>query len=332
MNQKQKFINVIFEKAQAAPARILYPEADLDERVLAGSLKAAELGLAHPILFGNAASLTQKIRQFGPNLLEKVEIFDPEIQHTLKEHYIKQWYLMRKDKGLSLEKARSDLDNFHHFCAFLLKHDRADAIITGATSSTANTLRPLLKIIGTQDKYHRVSSFFFILLEERALIFADCAVNIDPTAEQLAEIAIDTSETAIKFGMQPKIAFLSFSTHGSASHPHVSKVQQATQIAKQKRPDLPIDGDLQVDAALVPDISKRKLKNASDIKGDANILIFPDLNSGNISYKLVQRLAHALALGPVFQGLAKPANDLSRGCSIEDVINISAITSVEVTN
>jgi len=332
MNQKQKFIDSFFEQAQSKPARILYPEADLDDRVLEGALKAADLGIAEPILFGDATSLTQKIIQHGKNLLEKVQIFDPELQHTLKEHYTKQWYLMRKDKGISLEKAHQDLDNFHYFCAFLLKHDRADAIITGATSSTANTLRPILKIIGTKDKFHRVSGFFFILLEQKALLFADCAVNIDPTAEQLSEIAIDTAQTAIKFGLKPKVAFLSFSTHGSASHPSVSKIQQAVQITKQKRPDLLIDGDLQVDAALVPEVAKRKLKNQSPIQGDANILIFPDLNSGNISYKLTQRLAGALALGPIFQGLAKPVNDLSRGCSVEDVINISAITSVELQN
>jgi phosphate acetyltransferase len=330
MNQKQKFIEQIFEQAQQNPARILYPEADMDARVLEGALKSAQLGLAKPILFGDLSSLTSKIQQYGSNLLELVEIFDPTIQNTLKEHYIKQWYLLTKDKGNSLEQAHKDLGDFHHFCAFLLKHDRADAIITGATSTTAETLRPLLKIIGTKEKYHRVSGFFFILLEERALIFSDCAVNIDPSAEQLAEIAIDTAETAIKFGMKPKVAFLSFSTHGSANHPCVEKVARATEIAKQKRPDLAIDGELQVDAALVPSIAKRKLKKDSPIQGDANILIFPNLESGNIAYKLTERLANAFALGPVFQGLAKPVNDLSRGCSMQDVINISAITSIEV--
>ena len=332
MNQKQKFIEQIFEQAQKKPARILYPEADLDIRVLEGAIKAAELAIAKPILFGDVSSLTKKIQQYGPNILELVEIFDPEVQHTLKSHYTKQWYLLTKDKGKSLEQANKDLDSFHHFSAFLLKHDRADAIITGATSTTAETLRPILKIIGTKEKYHRVSGFFFILLEEKALIFSDCAVNIDPTAEQLAEIAIDTAETAIKFGMKPKIAFLSFSTHGSAKHPCVEKVIRATEIAKQKRPDLAIDGDLQVDAALVPSIAQRKLKKESPIQGDANILIFPNLESGNIAYKLTERLAHAFALGPVFQGLKKPINDLSRGCSTQDVINISAITSVEVNN
>lgn len=331
MNQKQKFIDNIYHKAKENPARILYPEADLDDRVLEGALKSAELGVAHPILFGNVSSLTAKIRTLGQNLIEKVEIFDPEIQNSLKEHYVKQWFLMQKDKGKTLEQANKDLESFHHFCAFLLKHDRADAIITGATSTTAETLRPILKIIGTKEKYHRVSGFFFILLEDRALIFSDCAVNIDPTAEELAEIAIDTAETAIKFGMQPKLAFLSFSTHGSANHPNVTKVQTAAQIAKEKRPDLAIDGELQVDAALVPSVANRKLKNDSAIKGDANILIFPNLESGNISYKLVQRLAHSLALGPIFQGLKKPVNDLSRGCSMQDVVNISAITSIEVT-
>ncbi len=329
MNQKQKFINLFFEKAQANPKRILYPEADIDNRVLHGALKAAELGICHAILYGNVASLTKKITSYNHKLLERVEIFDPSVQEELKAHYVKNWFQMRQDKGMSLEKARLDLENFHYMSAFLLKHDRADAIITGATSSTANTLRPVLQVIGTTEEFHRVSGFFFILLKNKALLFADCAVNIDPTAEQLAEIAIDTAQTAQKFGMQPKVAFLSFSTHGSASHPSIVKIQQATAIAQKKAPEIPIDGDLQVDAALVPEVAKRKLTKDSRLQGDANVLIFPDLNSGNIAYKLTQRLAGALALGPILQGLKKPVNDLSRGCSLEDVINISAITSAQ---
>jgi phosphate acetyltransferase len=189
-------------------------------------------------------------------------------------------------------------------------------------------VRPALQIIGTKEKFHKVSGIFFMILENRLLLFADCAINIDPNSTELAEIAIDTAETAKRFGIEPKIAMLSFSTNGSAKHPDADKVREAVQMIKYKRPELIVDGEMQVDAALVPEISQRKFPN-SKIKGEANVLIFPDLQSGNIAYKLVERLAKAEAIGPILQGLNKPVNDLSRGCSFQDIADLAAITACE---
>jgi len=206
--------------------------------------------------------------------------------------------------------------------------NNADGLVSGSVHSTADTVRPALQIIKTKEQFHKVSSLFLMILQERLLIFADSAIMINPDAKDLAEIAIDTVETAKKFNIEPKVAFLSFSTHGSAKHPMVEKVTEATAIAQAKKPEVLFEGDLQVDAALVPEVAKLKCPN-SKIKGDANVLIFPDLQSGNIAYKLVERLAKASAVGPIIQGLNKPVNDLSRGCSVQDIVDVTAITAVE---
>jgi len=206
--------------------------------------------------------------------------------------------------------------------------DHADGFVSGACHPTGDTLRPALQIVKTHDKFHKVSSFFMMMLEKKLMFFADCAVEINPDAKDLADIAIDTANTAKKFGIDPRVAMLSFSTNGSARHPMVDKVKEATSIVNFREPSLVVDGEMQVDAALVPKVCSSKFPGSS-LHGDANILIFPDLNSANMAYKLVERLAKAHAVGPILQGLNKPINDLSRGCSVEDIIDLTAITVVE---
>jgi phosphate acetyltransferase len=204
----------------------------------------------------------------------------------------------------------------------------ADGMITGATHPTANSIRPVLQIIKTREKFHKVSGIFFMVLHNKPLLFADAAITVEPDSHDLRDIAIDTAETAKLFGIKPKIALLSFSTKGSAKHPLVDKVTEAVAMIKDRRPDLLVDGELQVDAALVPQVAKRKCPD-SPLHGEANILIFPDLQSANIAYKLVERLAKAKAIGPLLQGLKKPVNKLSRGCNWQDVVNVAAFTVCE---
>ncbi len=204
----------------------------------------------------------------------------------------------------------------------------ADGMVTGTTFPTDDSIRPALQIIKTEEKFHKVSGIFFMVLEKRLLLFADAAITINPNSHDLVDIAVDTAETAKKFGIKPRVAMLSFSTKGSADHPLVDKVQEAVRMLKYERPDIIVDGDLQVDAALVPKVAKKKCPK-SPIQGDANILIFPDLESANIAYKLVERLAKAKAIGPLLQGLKKPVNDLSRGCSYQDIVNVTAFTVCE---
>jgi len=327
MNKKQ-FIKSIKEKARSDIKKIVLPESD-DERVL----KAAEIitkeGFAKVIILGAQEEIKKKAEELGINL-EGVEIVNPT-HSILIEKYSNELYELRKHKGMTIEKAKEKIKNLVYFGVMMVHMGDADGLVSGATHSTADTIRPALQIIKTKEKFHKVSGVFFMVLNNRLLLFADSAVTILPDAKDLAEIAIDTAETAKKFGLEPHVALLSFSTKGSAKHPLVDKVVEATEIVRYKRPELKIDGELQVDAALVPEICARKCPD-SHFGGRANVLIFPDLQSGNISYKLVQRLAGAEAIGPVLQGLQKPVNDLSRGCDSEDIVNVVAITCIEAHN
>jgi phosphate acetyltransferase len=318
-------IEQIKEKAKSDPRRIVFPEGD-DDRILQAASIVQREGIALPILIGNAEDIQQRAQSADIDL-EGVKIIN-HLHDERMDAYVQEFFELRRHKGISEEEATSMLADPIYFGTMMVHKGDADGLISGARHSTADTIRPALQIIKTAPGHSLASSFFVMLCEGKAYLFADCGFVINPDAEQLSEIAISTAESAKKLGMEPRIAMLSFSTKGSAKDPLVDKVVQATALVKEKRPELIIDGELQLDAALVPAVASKKCPDAS-IKGDANVLIFPDLNAGNIGYKLVQRLAHAIAVGPILQGLNKPINDLSRGCSIEDIVDVTAITVVE---
>jgi phosphate acetyltransferase len=260
-------------------------------------------------------------------LLPKVTIIDHK-KAPDREHFAKKLFEIRKNKGMKIEEARKLMDNPVYYGTMLVKLGKADGLIGGAQYTTAQTVRPALQIIKTKERFHRVSGLFLMELKDQNLIFADCSVNIEPDAKTLAEIAIDSAVTAQEFGIKPRVAMMSFSTKGSAEHPVLQKLRDAVKIVKKKRPDIVIDGEIQVDAALVPSVAKAKCPG-SPIQGNANVFIFPDVTCGNISYKLVERLGNAKAIGPILQGLALPVNDLSRGCSVQDIVDVTAVTVVE---
>jgi len=321
-------ISKSIEKAKKDPRRIVFPEGT-EPRILRAVEIIKKEGIAHPILIGNEEEIRNKAAETNVNL-EGIQIINPEHSDKL-DIYADRLVEIRKGKVESVEKAKEILKDSIYYGTMMVRLSDADGLIGGATTSTADTVRPALQIIKTKGMFHKVSGVFFMVLKEKLLLFADAAVNIDPDAKDLAEIAIDSAETAKEFDIEPRIAMLSFSTKGSAKHPIVDKVVEATKIVQYKRPDLLIDGDMQVDAALVPEVCDKKCPGCK-LHGDANVLIFPDLESGNIAYKLVERLAKAEAIGPILQGLAKPVNDLSRGCDVEDVVHVTAITVVQAQN
>ena len=322
----------VWDAAKANQKRIVLPEGD-EERTLIASQKITEEQLAKVILVGNEDNIRSKAKDLNVNLAG-VEVIDPNKSDRL-EFYVKEFYELRKNKGMTLEKSEMIVRDPLYFATMMVKVDEADGLVSGAIHTTGDLLRPGLQIIKTAPGVSVVSSFFIMMVpnskygEEGMLLFADCAVNPNPTAEQLASIAIATADTAKNLcKVTPKVAMLSFSTMGSADHALVSKVREATEIAKELRPDLDIDGELQLDAAIVSKVAEQKAPN-SKVAGKANVLVFPDLQAGNIGYKLVQRFANADAIGPVCQGFAKPINDLSRGCSSDDIVNVVALTAVQ---
>lgn len=321
------FISSIKQKAKTLNKKIVFPES-LDERTLRATEIILKDGSAKPILLGKEAEIKATAKKLGLTInWDQVEFIDPEDKIRL-EKYAAALVEIRKDKNLTLQEAQNLVKDINYFSVMVVQMDEADAMISGAVGTTGETVKPALQIIKTKEKFHKVSGIFFMIMENRLLLFADCAINIQPDAHELAEIAIDTAETAKRFGIVPKIAMLSFSTAGSAKHPLADKVREATAMVRYKRPDLIVDGEMQVDAALVPSVAASKFPK-SKIKGDANVLIFPDLQSGNIAYKLVERLAKAKAIGPILQGLQKPVNDLSRGCSAQDIADLAAFTACE---
>jgi len=322
----------LWQSAKADKKRIVLPEGD-EERTLKAAEKIKELGLAYPVLVGNIDEIKGKAENLGVNV-EGIEIIDPNNSEKL-EAYVNEFYELRKNKGITLEKADQIVRDPLYFGTMMVKLDDADGMVSGAVHTTGDLLRPGLQIVKTAPGVSVVSSFFVMMVpnssygEEGMLLFSDCAVNPNPTAEQLAAIAISTADTAKNLcGIEPRVAMLSFSTMGSAGGELVEKVRKATEIAKELRPDLLIDGELQLDAAIVESVAAQKAPN-SKVAGKANVLIFPDLQSGNIGYKLVQRFANADAIGPMCQGFAKPINDLSRGCSADDIVNVVALTAVQ---
>lgn len=326
-----EFIKKLKEKAGQSKQRIVLPEGQ-EERTLRAADVILEEGFADIILIGNAAGIHADAVRLKLRHIDKATIIDP-VNHDKLELYTNLLFELRKSKGLTKEQASELVKDPLYLSVLMIKNGDADGEVAGAESATGDVLRPAFQIVKTIPGISVVSGAFIMVLkdkefgEEGILVFADCAVHPDPDASQLADIAIASSMTARSIvGIDPRIAMLSFSTKGSARHAMVDKVVEATAKAKALQPDLQIDGELQVDAALIAAIGQSKAPG-SKIAGHANVLVFPDLQSGNIAYKLVQRLAHAEAIGPVLQGMAAPINDLSRGCSVSDIVNLVAITA-----
>lgn len=325
----------IWEKARADRKTIVLAEG-IEPRVIEATSKILKEGLANIILLGDEKEI-QKIAQEKNVNIQGAQIINPLTSDKFDE-YADYFYELRKNKGMTPEKARETMKSELYFGTMMVKMGHADGMVAGSINTTGDLLRPALQIIKTAPGISVVSSTFVMILpnknygDDGVLFFADCAVNPNPNAEELASIAISTAKTAKALaGIEPRVAMLSFSTKGSAKHELVDKVQEATKIAKEMAPDIEIDGELQADAALVAKVGNLKAPG-STVAGRANVLVFPDLQAGNIGYKLVQRLGGAEAIGPVSQGFAKPINDLSRGCSPEDIVNVTAITAVQAQN
>jgi len=328
-----KLSQLIREKAKKNPKIIVLPEGE-EPRMIKAAETIIKEGFASLILLGREDSIRSKARELGIELSDEIKIIHPK-DSDKKKQYAESYYQLRKHKGVSLDEAYQLLENPLYFGALMVYHDDADGLVAGSINATGDVFRPALQTIKTAPGINIVSSAFIMVVpdcpygEKGIMVFADCALNPEPNAEQLADIAIASAATGKALvGFEPKVAMLSFSTKGSGKHSLVDKVIEATKIAKEKKPNLLIDGELQADAALIPSIGERKAPT-SKIAGKANVLIFPDLNSGNIAYKLTERLAKAEAIGPVSQGMRKPVNDLSRGCSAEDIVNVVAITVLQ---
>lgn len=327
-----QFIEKIIEKAKRQIKTIILPEAE-DRRVLEAASKITTQKIANIILIGKKEKVICDAKKYNLDI-SNIEIIDIENDGN-KNKYAEKLYELRKHKGLTLEQARIMLDEPIYYGMMMLKENEADGLVSGAIHSTSDTLRPALQILKTKPGVKLVSSFFVMEVpdceygENGIFIFSDCGLNVNPCADELAEIAISSVESFKNLiCKEPKVAMLSYSTYGSAKSENINKIIEATNLVKEYDKELLIDGELQLDAAIVPEVSKIKSPD-SVIKGNANILIFPNLDSGNIGYKLVQRFAHAEAYGPLCQGIAMPVNDLSRGCSCDDIIGVVAITAVQ---
>jgi phosphate acetyltransferase len=319
-------------KALANPRKIVLPEGEEPRTVKAAAIITKEK-LAHVTLVGNRAKIEAVAKEQGVDV-SAVPSIDPETSPKFEE-YAQAYTEARKAKGMTIEEARKIMKDTVFYGTMMVHKGEADGLVSGALHSTGDTIRPALQFIKTKPGISLVSSVFIMIVpnceygDAGTFIFADCAVVPNPTDKEMAEIAIASAETGrILTGIDPKVAMLSFSTYGSAKHELVDKVKRAVAIAKAQAPDLKIDGELQADAAIIPKVGKSKAPGSA-IAGQANVLVFPDLQSGNIAYKLVERLAKAQAIGPFLQGLNKPVNDLSRGCSVEDIVNVTMITSLQ---
>lgn len=315
------------EKVAGKDIRIVFPEGN-DERVLTAVARLAAENMVQPIVVGDL----DEINGLAASLkltLDGVEIYDPKTYEHMDE-LVASFVERRKGKA-SEEDARKILLNPNYFGTMLVHVNRAQGLVSGAAHSTADTVRPALQIIKTKEGVRKTSGVFIMVRNDEKYVFADCAINISPDSNDLAEIAVESAATAKMFNIEPKVAMLSFSTKGSAKSPETERVVEAARLAAERDPNLVVDGEFQFDAAFVPSVAEKKAPG-SIIKGDANVFVFPSLEAGNIGYKIAQRLGNFEAVGPILQGLNKPVNDLSRGCSVEDVYKLALITAGQAMN
>lgn len=326
------FIEEIKEKARKDLKSIVLPETN-DLRVLQATERILKEEFSNVILVGNEESIKTLANDNNINI-EGAQIVEPSKSEKYEE-YVEKFYELRRNKGITFEQAKEMMLDSVYFGMMMVKNEDADGLVSGAAHSTADTLRPALQILKTAPGTKLVSSFFLMIVpdceygENGTFVFSDCGLNQNPTSEELSEIAISSAKSFEQLvGKDSKVAMLSYSTYGSAKSELVDKVIEATKLVKEKAPQLKVDGEMQLDAAIVEEIGQKKAPG-SEVAGHANTLIFPDLNAGNIGYKLVQRLAKAEAYGPLCQGIAKPVNDLSRGCSSDDIVGVVALTAVQ---
>jgi phosphate acetyltransferase len=317
----------LLQWAKRQRQHIVLPEGN-DDRILRAAARLLHQEIVDLTILGKPEEVTASFKRLGLTVdTNHLRVLDPaQAEHY--EDYVQTFYELRKSKGVNQDMARDLLRDVSYFGSMMVYKGHADGMVSGAVHTTQHTIRPALQFIKTKPGVSVVSSVFFMCLPDRVAVFGDCAVNPNPTAEQLAEIAISSAESSLRFGIEPRIAMLSYSSGTSGEGADVDKVRQATQIVKEKRPDLKVEGPIQYDAAVDPIVGRQKLPE-SEVAGQASVLIFPDLNTGNNTYKAVQRETGALAIGPVLQGLNKPVNDLSRGCTVDDVFNTVIITAIQ---
>jgi len=317
----------IVKRAREQKKHIVLPEGD-DDRILQAADALITQNIVDLTILGNKETIAAAFRRLNLTLeIDQVTIIEPATSDRYAD-YVNTLYELRKDKNVTLEMARDLMLDVSYFGTMMVYKGEADGMVSGAAHTTQHTIRPALQFVKTKPGVSTVSSVFFMCLPNRVSVFGDCAVNPNPTAEQLADIAISSADTSKMFNIEPKIAMLSYSSGTSGSGAEVDKVRQATELVKQRRPDLKVEGPIQYDAAVDPSVGKKKLPN-SEVAGQASVLIFPDLNTGNNTYKAVQRETGALAIGPMLQGLNKPVNDLSRGCTVDDIFNTVVITAIQ---
>lgn len=323
----EKFKKYMIETAKKLQKRIVLPEGE-EDRILSAAAQLAQDELAHLTILGEEEKVLARVKELGLKWnTERIKIISPK-QSPSYEAYWKKLYEIRKEKGMTEEQAQGLMLDVSYYGTMMVFMGEADGMVSGAVNSTAHTIRPSLQFVKTKKGVKTVSSVFFMILPDRVLVYGDCAVVPKPTAEQLAEIAITSADSAKAFGIEPKVALLSYSSGTSGSGEDVDKVREATEIVKVQRPDLAVEGPIQYDAAVDATVAKQKMPN-SPVAGQANVLIFPDLNAGNITYKVVQRETRSIAIGPMLQGLRKPVNDLSRGATVPDIYNTVLITAIQ---
>ncbi|MGQ1936186.1 phosphate acetyltransferase [Ornithobacterium rhinotracheale] len=317
----------LIDTAKKARKKIVLPESG-DPRILTATERLSKLGIVDIVLLGNEEQIKAHLKELNLQVdFANVEIVDPE-NFDKFEDYVNTFYELRKHKGVNMDMARDTMRDVSYFGTMMIYKGDADGMVSGAVHTTQHTIRPALQFIKTKPGRSIVSSVFFMCLEDRVSVFGDCAINPNPTAEQLAEIAISSADSAAAFGIEPKVAMLSYSSGNSGKGADVDKVREATELVKAKRPDLKIEGPIQYDAAVDANVGRQKMPD-SEVAGQASVLIFPDLNTGNNTYKAVQRETGAIAIGPMLQGLNRPVNDLSRGCTVDDIFNTVIITAIQ---